>query len=80
MSKRSILRQRRQQTRRQNLIVVTVGMVVIALALIGFSIYQNSRPAGDMIRPAREPLPYADGKALGKAEAPVLIQEFSDFQ
>jgi hypothetical protein len=80
MTKRSIMRQRRQQARRRNVLIVTVGVVAIGLSLIGFSIYQTTRPIGPITPVAKESLPFADGKALGQAEASVLVQEFSDFQ
>ncbi|MBF8284746.1 MAG: hypothetical protein HW378_3661, partial [Anaerolineales bacterium] len=37
-------------------------------------------PVGAFVTPEPETWPFADGKALGPADAKVLIQEFSDFQ
>ena len=80
MSKREEMRQRRHQSarRKQGL---AVGLTIVAAVLAaGFLIYQNSRPVGEFVTIEKETPPYADWKSLGKADAPVLVQEFSDFQ
>ncbi len=87
MSKREELRKRRQERARQTQLTIIAGIVVLAVAVVGFIAYQNyqtalenSKPVGAFVTPEPETWPLADGKALGPADAKVLIQEFSDFQ
>lgn len=80
MSKREVRRQRRQQQARQKQGILISVTVLAALVVAGFSIYQTARPIGEVVSIEKEVLPYTDGKALGPAEAPVVVQKFSDFQ
>jgi hypothetical protein len=80
MSKREELRKRRQNRARQGQWTLIAGVTVVALAVSGFLIYQNTRPIGEIVSVERQEWPLADGKALGPADARVVIQEFSDFQ
>jgi uncharacterized membrane protein YebE (DUF533 family) len=87
MSKREEIRKRRQQQARRTQLTIVAGIVVVAVAVVGYIAYQNyqtslenSRPVGAFVTPEPETWPFADGKALGPADAKVLIQEFSDFQ
>ena len=87
MSKREEIRKRRQQQARRTQLTIVAGIVVVAVAVVGYIAYQNyqtslenSRPVGAFVTPEPETWPFADGKALGPADAKVLIKEFSDFQ
>lgn len=80
MSKRKELQVKRQQRARQQLVIIISAVVLVAVTFIGFSIYQNSRPIGDITPVAKEEFPFQNGKVLGKDDAPVTIQVFSDFQ
>jgi uncharacterized membrane protein YebE (DUF533 family) len=87
MSKREELRKRRQQQARRTQLTIVAGIVVVAVAVVGYIAYQNyqtslenSKPVGAFVTPEPETWPFADGKALGPADAKVLIQMFSDFQ
>ena len=87
MSKREEIRKRRQQQARRTQLTIVAGIVVVAVAVVGYIAYQNyqtglenSRPVGAFVTPEPETWPFADGKALGPTDAKVLIQEFSDFQ
>ena len=87
MSKREELRKRRQQQARRTQLTIVAGIVVVAVAVVGYIAYQNyqttlenSKPVGAFVTPEPETWPFADGKALGPADAAVVIQLFSDFQ
>jgi len=73
--------QRQQRRQRMLIIALIVGGVIIAVGL-GFMIRQARTPeVEDVVLPeSLEPPPNADGKAWGPVDAPVLIEEFSDFQ
>jgi len=72
-----------QQQRRQRILIIglVAGGIIIALGL-GYMIRQARTPeVEDVILPETLAEPSdADGKAWGPADAPVLIEEFSDFQ
>ena len=72
-----------QRQRRQRILIVglVIGGVIITPGL-GYMIRQARTPeVEDVILPESlaEP-PDADGKSWGTVDAPVLIEEFSDFQ
>jgi len=80
MSKsRQVKVSRRQRAQRQMLLILG-GVVLVALALIGASVYQNNRPVGEITPIVTQTYPFVYGLALGKADAPIKIQLFSDFQ
>jgi protein-disulfide isomerase len=80
MSKREEMRRRRQQKARRQQLTILGGIVVVALAVTGWLIWQNSRPIGEFVTIPTEEYPLAEGKVMGVAEAPVTILVFSDFQ
>lgn len=80
MSKREQLRQRRQARARQGQLSIIAGISLIAVAVVGFLIWQTTRPIGEIVTITPKSLAFAEGKALGPADAPVVIQVFSDFQ
>lgn len=68
---------------RSPMALLTVGALLVGTLVIGYSLM--SRPAGpsvdDLIEPiATVPFGLTDGRSLGKTEAPVTIDIWSDFQ
>jgi protein-disulfide isomerase len=80
MSKREEMRLRRQKQVRQRQLLAVGAIVVIAVAVAGWLIYQSTRPIGTFTTVPTQAWPQADGKALGPKTAKVLVQEFADFQ
>jgi protein-disulfide isomerase len=82
MSKREALRRHRREQARRRQIGLIAGTAALALAVVGYGIYQAARPVdiGEFVTIEKQARPYASGKALGPAEASVVVQEFSDFQ
>ena len=80
MSKRKELRERRQrQSQRQQYIIVG-AIVLVAVAVVGYLIYQNSRPVGSFETVQSTPLPNTDGSSVGSPDAKVVAMLFEDFQ
>jgi protein-disulfide isomerase len=80
MSKRDVIRERRRQEQARNrriaIAIVAAGVILIAAALL----WQNFKPLGEIAQPSSGDYAFADGTALGDPDAPVLIEEYSDFQ
>ena len=80
MPRRAELRARRTQRRRQQRVtwalVITGGLLVVAFLVISRSL----TPVGDISLPTPVVYPSPDDHAMGDPNAPVVIQEFSDFQ
>lgn len=70
----------KKPTSRRGLYLI-VAAVLIAIVSVGFLISQNApRDIGTIVTAEPKTWPQADGKALGAADAPVVVYEFSDFQ
>ncbi|MEK7327652.1 MAG: thioredoxin domain-containing protein [Chloroflexota bacterium] len=80
MSKRQELRAKRQREARQQRLFIVGGIVVVAIAIVGWLIYQNTRPVGSFISVESTPPPNADGSAIGSPDARVTLMIFEDFQ
>lgn len=80
MSKRQMMREKRQrQARMQRLGVIgiiVVGALLVAAALI----YPNLKPVGDVVTAPSGERPMVNDNAMGDPDAPVKIEEFSDYQ
>ncbi len=75
MSKREERRARhRRQAQFQSIFLVALGVVVIAT--VGYLIYQGMKPGAATTANAA----YDPGKAIGPADARVVVREFADFQ
>jgi len=78
-SKRQQYRQQRQQKERQRRIVTVAIIAGIALILVAVIVVPNMLPAKvTSITPV--PRPQANGRELGSASAPVVVEVFEDFQ
>tara|TARA_Y100001970_G_scaffold293086_1_gene437652 strand:+ start:357 stop:1046 length:690 start_codon:yes stop_codon:yes gene_type:complete len=78
MSKRAKTRmQQKNKIRNRRFIIAVVGVIaVIASVLV---IRQSNESAEDIIVVNKDVPSYADNRALGSIEAPILIQDFSNF-
>lgn len=80
MSKRQELRAKRQREARQQRLFILGGIVVVAVAVAGWLIYQNTRPVGSFVSVTSTPPPNSDGSAIGSPDARVTLMIFEDFQ
>ncbi len=80
MSRRTEIRDQRLRRRRRTTSILTLAIVGVALIITAFMIAQNNRPIGAILTP--EPRAYSpvNGQSIGDPNAPVKIEEFSDFQ
>ena len=72
--------QARQKRQRLLIGILAVAAVVIVAGVV-YWVRQSRSPANSVILPASvAPPANADGSAWGPPDAPVLVEEFSDFQ
>jgi protein-disulfide isomerase len=81
MSKRQVMREKRQRQARVQRVGIIGIIVVGALLVAGVLIYPNLKPVGQIATlTSAEQHPMANDNALGNPNAPIKIEEFSDFQ
>jgi protein-disulfide isomerase len=80
MSKRQMRREQRRRSEQRSRMAVIIGVVLVALAAAAFLILPNFTPVGEIKTVTSAARPKADGNAAGDPNAPVKIEEFSDFQ
>jgi protein-disulfide isomerase len=80
MSKRQILREKRQREQ-QRTRLLSIGAVVIgALAIVGLIVSPYLIPVGTVLTPVPFERSNVEFNAVGNPDAPVTITEYSDFQ
>lgn len=79
MSKRAELRAKREREKRQQGLILGLVITGVVLIITAIILLPNLRPIGDIVLPERLERPMADGVAMGNPDAPVIIEEFSDF-
>jgi protein-disulfide isomerase len=82
VSKRQAMREKRQRQARMQRIGIIAIIVVGALFVAGALIYPNLKPVGEIATIAVTPgeRPMVNDNAMGDPNAPIKIEEFSDFQ
>ena len=79
MSKRAQIRAK-QLARKKRQRMTMVGVVIVLAAIVaGAIIWQSSKPIGEIVSVDDKSPSYANGKSLGSVDAPVVIQDFSNF-
>ena len=73
-------RRRRKQQQRMITIMIVAGIALIAVAIIMVpTIMRSMETVGEFTQPESFSRPMADDNAMGDPNAPVIIEEFSDF-
>jgi protein-disulfide isomerase len=80
MSKRNELRERRQRQRRRQTIIVILIVVGAALIITALLILPSLQPVGAIATASAYSFPAQSGQAMGDPNAPVKMEEYSDFQ
>jgi hypothetical protein len=80
MSKREEMRERRRKAsrRRQLSFFAIVGGLAVLVA--AFIIWQNVQPVGAIVAITPVAVPSPNGREMGDPNAPVVMEEFSDYQ
>jgi hypothetical protein len=79
-AQRERVRNRQKQQRRRYYVIGAVA-VIVTIGLFAFIRQINAPSMEDVIIPDSIHIPAnADGKAWGPVDAPVVVEEFSDFQ
>lgn len=72
---------RAQQKRRRTMTAVGIVGLLLVIAALFLVLRRPPMTAEDVVLPQTlETPPEADGKAWGPEDAPVLVEEYSDFQ
>ena len=84
VSKRQAIREQRARKQRQERLAMILGISVVALVIAGLliipSIQNAAAPVGEIVTITPDPRPQANFNTMGDPNAPVQIEEFSDFQ
>jgi protein-disulfide isomerase len=81
MSKRQELRQKRAQQERMQRLTLIIGVLVIALAIVGWVILAQNQPAvTGVVKPPVIVRSQVKDNTAGDPNAPVKIIEYADFQ
>ncbi len=80
MSTRQAIRDKRDKERRQRQVRTVLIIGGIGVLVAGLLALINLRPVGNINDIAVRDYPNADGLALGNPDAPVVVEEYADFQ
>ena len=83
MTQRDAIRERRRKRKRQQRMVsimIVAGIALIAVAIIMIpTIMRNVQAVGEFEQPDKNPRPMANDNTMGDPNAPVVIEEYSDY-
>ncbi len=80
MSRRTEVREKRLRQRRRNTTIVLAVITGVALIITALLIAQNNKPVGEIVAPEPQTYAQVSGQSIGDPNAPVKIDEYSDFQ
>jgi protein-disulfide isomerase len=79
MSKRAQIRERRKKQRQRQMMITGLAVIGAVLILAAIIIWQNVASVADIIIPDPIDHPLASGTHMGDPNAPVVIEEYSDY-
>jgi protein-disulfide isomerase len=80
MSRRTKIRDQRLRRRRRNTTILLLVIAGVALTITALLIAQNNKPVGEIVTPEPHTYGQVKGQSIGDPNAPVKIDEYSDFQ
>lgn len=83
MQSREAIKKRRQKRQRQQrittILIISGAALIIAALLMIPTIQESLTPVGEIIHPDLVSRPMVSGNAMGNPDAPVVIEEYSDY-
>jgi protein-disulfide isomerase len=70
---------RRQQQRTRLITIGIIAAVAVLAAVVIIAVMQGNRVTGDFIIPEEQARPMADRNSMGDPNAPIQVEEFSDY-
>jgi protein-disulfide isomerase len=70
---------RRQQQRTRRITIGIIAAVAVLAAVVIIAVMQGNRVTGDFIIPEEHARPMADRNSMGDPNAPIQVEEFSDY-
>lgn len=80
MSSRADFRERQSRRRRQQRVTLVLIIAGVVLVVAFLALLPSLAPVGNLVIPDAYDYPSPDDHAMGDPKAPVVIEEFSDFQ
>lgn len=80
MGKRHEIRKKREEQARKKRNLIIFVVVGIAVIVSGFIIAESMKPIGEINVPDQRSHAETEGLAMGDPNAPIIVEEFSDFQ
>ena len=80
MNKRQEVRSKRRQTESRQRLYTIIIIIAGALLIVGVLIYPNLKPIGNITTPPAANRPLVIDNTLGDPNAPVIVEEYADFQ
>lgn len=80
MSKKEDLKKQREAIKRRQRILTIAGITIVVLLLAAVILLPGIQSVGEIKTITPSPRPQADRNSMGDPNAPVIVEEFSDFQ
>jgi len=80
MGKRQEIKNKQQQKIRKQQLTALIIILVMALIISGFVILQSLKPVGEIKTLEIRNHPQVNEMTMGNPDAPIIVEEFSDFQ
>ncbi|MDX9851611.1 MAG: thioredoxin domain-containing protein [Anaerolineaceae bacterium] len=80
MGKRQEIRKKRIKKVQSQRRIVLISVIGLSLLISAFIIFQSQKPVGEIKMIAEKTRPETSGLSMGNPAAPIVVEEFSDFQ
>jgi protein-disulfide isomerase len=80
MGKRQEIRAKQIKKAQKERRTILITVIALAILISAFVIYQSLKPVGEIKMIAEKTRPETDGLTMGNLAAPIVVEEYSDFQ
>jgi len=80
MGKRQEIRNKREKQAKRQKLIILVSVIIVSLLITSFVIFQSQKPIGEIRLLEEKTRPETNLATMGNLEAPIVVEEFSDFQ